>query len=223
LEHVSLSHSYAKWSRRGFTALARFLPSASKLKNLDLSGEGWTNEGAALVSAALAGNETLKEISFDDNDEIKSAGWKGFSTLLSNNSTIMDTYYSNHTLQQLLRKSRYHDDDDEKKTLGDELFTLLKINTFCNKKFDAARLKIILSHLEGGSFSMESYADMDLAALPHVLAYAGKTNDALASVYKHAEKDTGLMYKFVRGLAPVLFDASPSTAIAGQKRKTSEA
>ena len=223
LESLTLSHSNAKWSRRGFAALARFLPNASKLKDLNLSGEGWTNEGAALVSAALAGNETLKEISFDDNDEIKSAGWKGFSTLLSNNSTIMDTYYSNHTLQELFSETSYCDEDDKKKILGDELFTLLKINTLCNKKFDASRLKIILAHLEGGSFSMESYADMDLAALPHVLAYAGKTNDAVASVYKNAEKDTGLMYKFVRGLAPVLFDASPPAAIAGQKRKTNEA
>ena len=222
MESLTLSHSHAKWSRRGFAALARFLPSASKLKNLDLSGEGWTNEAAALVSAALAGNETLKQISFDYNDEITSAGWKGFSILLSNNSTIMDTYYSNHTLQNLLSKSSFRDDDDEKKTLGDELFTLLKVNTLCNNKFDASRLKIILSHLQG-NFSMDTYADMDLALLPHVLAYAGKTNDAVSSVYKHAEKDTGLMHKFVRGLAPVLFDASPPAAMAGQKRKTSEA
>jgi len=79
LESLTLSHSHAKWSRRGFAALARFLPSASKLKDLDLSGEGWNDEGANAVSAALAGNETLKKILFDDNDEIKSAGWKGFS------------------------------------------------------------------------------------------------------------------------------------------------
>lgn len=221
LESLTLTHSNAKWSRRGFAALARFLPGASKLKDLDLSGEGWTNEGAALVSAALAGNETLKEISFDDNNEITSAGWKGFTTLLSNNSTIMDTYYSNHTLQQLLMKNSYCDDDDEKKTLGDELFTLLKVNTLCNKKFDAARLKIIMEHLQG-AFSMDTYADMDLALLPHVLAYAGKTNDAVASVYKYAEKDTGLMFKFVRGLAPVLFDASSPAAMAGQKRKAAQ-
>ena len=182
-----------------------------------------SDEGAALVSAALAGNEKLKDISFETYEcEITSAGWKGFSTLLSNNSTIMDTYYSNHTLQNLLKKSRYRDEDDEKKTLGDELFTLLKVNTLCNNKFDAARLKIILAHLQG-NFSMDTYADMDLALLPRVLAYAGKTNDAVASVYKYAEKDTGLMYKFVRGLAPVLFDASPPAAMAGQKRKTSEA
>ena len=223
LESLTLSHGHAKWSRRGFAALARFLPNASKLKDLNLSGGGWTNEGAALVSAALAGNETLKEILFNDNDEIKSAGWKGFSALLSNNSTIMDTYYSNHTLQQLLRKNSYRDESRqeaaEKKIFGDELFTLLKVNTLCNNKFDASRLKIILAHLKGGSFSMESYADMDLATLPHVLAYAGKTNNAVAPVYKHAEKDTGLMYKFVRGLAPVLFDASPLAAMAGQKRK----
>ena len=183
-----------------------------------------SNEGAAIVCAALAGNEKLKDISIETYEcEITSAGWKGFSTLLSNsNGTILDTYYSNHTLQNLLKKSRYRDEDDEKKTLGDELFTLLKVNTLCNNKFDAARLKIIMSHLQG-NFGMDTYADMDLALLPHVLAYAGKTNDAVSSVYKHAEKDTGLMHKFVRGLAPVLFDASPPAAMAGQKRKTSEA
>jgi len=216
LESLTLSHSHAKWSRRGYAALARFLRSASKLTKLNLSGGGMSDEGAAIVCAALAGNETLKDITFENYEcEITSAGWKGFTTLLSNsNGTIMDTYYSNHTLQELFSETTYCDEDDKKKILGDELFTLLKVNTLCNNKFDAARLKIILSHLTG-IFSMDTYADMDLALLPHVLAYAGKTNDAVSSVYKHAEKDTGLMYRFVRGLAPVLFDASPSAAMAG--------
>ena len=92
----------------------------------------------------------------------------------------------------------------------------MKVNALCNKS-DAARVKIIMRHLSG-DFSMEPFAEMDLAALPTALAWMGRTNAAIASIYPHADADLGLMYKFVRGVAPVIFDPSPVTG----KRKAQQ-
>ena len=105
----------------------------------------------------------------------------------------------------------------QKSILGDELYSLLRVNTLCNK-FDAARVKIILRHLSG-DFSMEPFSSMNVATLPYALAWMGKRNPDIASLYPFADADLCLMYKFVRGVAPVLFEASP---LAGSKRKLSE-
>jgi hypothetical protein len=177
------------------------------------------DEGAIAVSVALGGNDTLKEIAFDDYDlAITSTGWTAFAKLLSDPGSIMDTYNSNHTLQMLFSSDhRFFHKNGQQETIGDELHLLLRVNTLCNKT-DAARVKIIMRHLNG-DFSMEPFASMDLPALPHALAYMGRMNADIVSLYKFAEADLGLMFKLVRGVAPVLFDSSPLT---GNKRKAQQ-
>ena len=222
LEYVQISHgSNTKWIRRGYDALTRFI-SDSKVKKLGLSG-GMNDEGAIAVAAALDGNTTLNEIVINYYAlEITGTGWKAFTKLLSDSGSIMDTYNSNHTLQKLFT-SNYHGtvrveaEVWQREKLGDALYSLLKVNALCNIKSDAARVKIIMRHLSG-DFSMEPFTEMDLAALPTALAWMGRTNADIASLYKHADADLGLMYKFVRGIAPVIFDSSPVTG----KRKAQQ-
>jgi hypothetical protein len=222
LEDLSLSHGRKSWSREGYAALARFL-SNSKVKELQLSGGNMSDEGVQAIAGALGENDTLKEIIFGGSwgdYGITSTGWKAFSTLLSNPASVMDTYYSNHTIQKLLHT--WYSEDEERETrlqksiLGDELYSLLRVNRLCNKS-DAARVKIILRHLSE-DFSMEPFAGMNVATMPYALAWMGKSNPDIASLYPFADADLCLMYKFVRGVAPVLFEASPS---AGSKRKIS--
>ena len=215
LEDVRLSHGYAKWSSRGYDALARFL-SYSKVKKLGLEG-GLSDEVLVAVSAALEGNDTLKEMYLDDYDieeRVSAAGWKAFAKLLDNDSgSIMDTYNSNHTIQKL-----FSDENRQQGVLGDELHSLLKVNSLCNKS-DAARIKIIMRHLSGEF--MDRFTSMDVAAMPYALAWMGRTNADVASLYAFADADLCLMYKFVRGVAPVLFDAK-ALSLAG-KRKAQQA
>lgn len=221
LENLSLSHGRKSWSRGGYAALARFL-SDSKVKTLQLSGGSMSDEGIIAVTDALGENDTLKEIIVDE-DCITGTGWKAFATLLSNPASIMDTYNSNHTIQKLVHTFTWYSEDEEekmrreKRILGDELYSLLRVNTLCNES-DAARVKIILRHLSEG-FSMEPFAGMNVATMPHALAWMGRSNPDIASLYAFADADLCLMYKFVRGVAPVLFEASP---LAGSKRKSSE-
>jgi hypothetical protein len=210
LENVETSHSHCKWSREGYGALARFL-SGSKVKQLGLIG-GMDDEGAIAVSGVLNGNDVLKEIYFDDlqDQEITSTGWEAFEELVSRSGSIMNTYHSNHTLQTLLYTSDYHSyrENWEQETLGDKLHLLLRVNTLCNKSA-AARAKIIMRHFSG-DFSIEPFTGTCVAALPNVIAWAGRTNPGIASLYQHADADLCLMYKFISGVAPVLFDPSPS-------------
>ena len=224
LKHLSLSHGRKSWSREGYAALAGFL-SGSKVKELQLSGGSMSDEGVQAIAGALGENDTLKEIIIDE-DNITSTGWKTFAALLSNPASIMDTYNSNHTIQKLLHTSWYsrrEDDYEEremrwqKDILGDELYSLLRVNTLCNKS-DAARVKIILRHLTE-DFSMEPFASMNVVTMPYAMAWMGKRNPDIASLYPFADADLCLMYKFVRGVAPVLFEAS---SLAGSKRKLSE-
>lgn len=212
LEDLTLSHTYNSWSREGYAALAGFL-SDSKVKKLRLPGGNMSDEGIIAVTDALGENDTLKEIIIDDDsDNITSTGWKAFAALLSNPASIMDTYDSNHTIQELVATWYPKDEEREmlrqKRILGDELYLLLRVNTLCNKP-DAARVKIILRHLSG-DFSMEPFSNMSVATMPHALAWMGKRNPDIASLYPFADADLCLMYKkFVRGVAPVLFEASP--------------
>ena len=226
LEYVRIQHSNGKdWNRDGYAALGRLLSTSKTLKKLKLGGEEATTDELVLVVATAlratsdlmgvkSGNSTLEEINICEYDhDITSEGWNAFAKLLSDPNSIMDTYNSNHTLKKVLShfKSSWGRPDSEeeliekeKKTIGEELYTLLKINTICNSA-DAARVKIIMNHLSG-DFSMEPFTNMDLAVLPTALAWMGKMNADIAFAYPSAEADLGLMYKFMRGVAPVIFD-----------------
>lgn len=227
LEYVGLTHSNGKdWSTGGYAALGRLLTTSKTLKKLKLDGEEATTDELVLVVAtalsatsdligAKSGNSTLEEIDICEyGNDITSEGWNAFTKLICNDSGIMDTYNSNHTLKKVFSiyksrgffsKSEAELLEKEKEVLGDELYTLLKINTICNSA-EAARVKIIMNHLRGEVFSMEPFTNMDLAMLPTTLAWMGKMNKDIAFAYPTAEADLGLMYKFLRGVAPVIFD-----------------
>ena len=222
LEYLELHHSNdSGWSTEGYAALGRLLATSKALKRIKIEGDV-DDELVLVMTAALGGtrdlmgrsggNNTLEEIDIHeyDIDEVTSEGWNAFAKLLDDDSgSIMDTYYSNHTLKKVLsllvsHTSASEKEEKEKKILGDELYTLLKVNTLCNK-FEASRIKIIMRHLTG-DFSMEPFTQMDLSALPTALAYMGRMNVDVASIYPNAEADLGLMYYFLRGVAPTIFD-----------------
>lgn len=225
LQYFEIQHSNGKdWNTGGYAALGRLLSTSKSLKKLKLDGEEATTDELVLVVAtalsatsdligAKSGNSTLEEIDICEyGNDITSEGWNAFAKLICNSGTIMDTYNSNHTLKKVfsMYESRYSPKSEavlmekEKEVLGDELYTLLKINTICNST-EAARVKIVMNHL-GGDFSMEPFTNMDLAVLPTALAWMGKMNKDIAFAYPNAEADLGLIYKFLRGVAPVIFD-----------------
>lgn len=231
LECVRINHSScARWSTQGYAALGKLLSCSKALKKLKLRGNDVNDDLAQVATAALGGNSvknTLEEIDIHQYDnDITSEGWSAFAKLISENSgTIMDTYNSNHTLKKILTpfsslrspNSDAENAEEVKKALGEELYTLLKVNTVCSK-FDAARIKIIMHHLNRG-FSMEPFNGINLTALPTTLSFMGRMNEGVAFAYSNAEADLGLMYKFLRNVAPVIFDPYSARKETKQEKK----
>jgi len=216
LEKVYFTFTHTLLGSSGYTALAKFLAN-SKVKKLGLE-KGFTDEGAVAVCDMLEGNQTLEELILDDFDSprLSTAGCKAFSRLLGNDSgTIMDTFNANHTLQKLFSSDYFGEQGNE--SLPEDLQLSLRINTLCNKS-DAARIKIILGHnFRKGDFDAEPFDNMDLSVMPYMLAWMGRTNADVAPLYRFADADLCLMFKFVRGMAPTLFD-SPASASAGKRK-----
>ena len=222
LKYVEIQHSNDKeWSTEGYAALGRLLSRSKALKELKLDGSV-NDELVQVVAVAMKGSSDLMSSEGNGNDtletidicqygnDITSEGWNVFAKLISDNTyTIMDTYNSNHTLRKVFSLYRSRNEEKnvekEKEILGEELYTMLKVNSVCNS-VDARRVKIIMNHLRGEEFSMEPFTNMDLAVLPTALAWMGKMNKDIAFAYPSAEADLGLMYRFLRGVAPVIFD-----------------
>jgi hypothetical protein len=90
---------------------------------------------------SLANNSRLKNLelpNFDSNN-IASDGWGAISHILCNQSSILSTYHSNHTLQKLCPSYQYND-----VYLPEDLRSLLRINRESSAS-DAARCKITSS------------------------------------------------------------------------------
>ena len=80
----------------------------------------------------------------------------------------MDTFCSNHTLQEL---SGYYDYSENR--LPEDLSSLLQLNRE-NSKSQSARLKIIKTHFSGDNINLQPFADMKLKVVPHVIAWMGR-------------------------------------------------
>jgi hypothetical protein len=102
---------------------------------------------------ALTINHKLRELDmywYDDTSnqsKVTSIGYDALSCTLCNSSSILSTFNSNHSLEEI--DFEIYDNEDEEQLLCDflseELTSLLQINKENNKN-QAARLKIIMSH-----------------------------------------------------------------------------
>ncbi|KAL7552317.1 hypothetical protein ACHAWF_015547 [Thalassiosira exigua] len=165
----------------GFSAI--FQNQNSALEHLILFGNffciGATDETILAFATALENNSTLKELVLGDyfildsiNDResnITSDGWDALSRVLCDTSSIMGTYHSNHTLQNI----DFNREGRELPNLTEDLRTMLNINKNCNSKIEAARLKIIRTHFSEG-FNTYPFVGMPLKVLPHTIAWMGR-------------------------------------------------
>ena len=89
--------------------------------------------------------------------------------VLCNESSIIATYQSNHTLDDLGEGGESHLHDNY---LPEDINSLLRVNRE-NGKHQAARLKIIRTHFSGVNINLEPFLDMGLKMLPHAVAWMG--------------------------------------------------
>lgn len=146
----------------------------SALEKLILRGNHINDEIMIFLANALTNNSRLRVLD-TASDLITSDGWAAFTHILCNNASILSTFNSNHTLQQLFESH----EEFYVPTIPDDLASLLRMNSE-NTVSQAARLKIIKTHFSGRDINMQiqPFMDMDLSARHHVIAWMARDNIA---------------------------------------------
>ena len=165
LKCLNLSGSLRQATNTTWHGIATLLESPASqsppLEKLSLCYNPINHDALVLFSGALANNNTMSNLLLY-NDPEWSTFWREFSRLLCNGTSIMDTYRSNHTLEKIVNHRKQPKD----------LAVYLEINREYSAS-DAARQKIITTHFSNG-MDVDILIDMELAVLPHAIAWMGR-------------------------------------------------
>ena len=186
------------------------------LRRLELSANRRINaEGATVLTNSLANNTTLRELWLLSNP-IDSSAEDIFSRVLCNTSTIDNTYLSNHALEYL----------GIPLTEGDDLALLLQLNREANKSHVA--IKKILNYHENidmepfFEWNTEGDGERNLKALPYVIAWFQRADEAVAEDRESYDLDTtklSAIYQFAHAMPLLFVPALHHTKGENNKRK----
>jgi hypothetical protein len=130
-----------------------------------VSNDSINDEVMQSFADALASNNKLRELNIFTviaHNHITPDGYAAMTNILCDTSSILSTYHSNHTLEELCHKSFA-------RPLPNDLLSLFKINRESSVS-QAARLKIIKSHFSGYDINMQPFGEMNLSVRPHAIA-----------------------------------------------------
>ena len=140
-----------------------------KLEKLDFGNSRVGDEGALVFANALKNNSTLKTLGLYGNGGVTAVGWAHFSKLLCDTSSIMNTYLSNHTLEDIgvrndpTAPSGFVSSDDRK---------YLELNkSTCSTKEQIAMIKIQRVHTH---FDMQSFFEWEFKVFPLMINWFAK-------------------------------------------------
>jgi hypothetical protein len=176
----------------GLRTFTRLLQPSSKVTTLDLGRNRFNDEVINDFANVVANNSTLTTLHIG-GDEITDRSWAALSHALCDESSIENTYSSNHTLYTLEKF------DDVRAEIPDNLSSLLHLNKNQDKA-SVRRQKILIHHFHGtvrGAVvkGIPKINGMSRSTLPSALEWIGR--DALGF---------SVMYKVVRGI-PALFES----------------
>jgi hypothetical protein len=151
----------------------------SLLERLVLYYNRLGDEAMFSFAAALTSNRKLRELIVLDGDIMDPAssngvshiGYDAFTHTLCDESSILNTYHSNHTFEKFCTDD--YDFADDFHSHFTKLSCLLRINSECCGGH-AARIKIIITHFSGSIVNAQVYNDIGLTALPTVIAWMGR-------------------------------------------------
>lgn len=169
----------------------------SALEKLDLRGTYVDNGVVAAFADSLRGNKRLKELMVE-NCGISGDAFRALARALCDDSSITDTYNSNHTLERI-SVYRHH-------VPLEKLKKYLSLNSN-REKGDVARQKVIEVHFAS---DVQKLVELDLALLPHAFAWVAKAYTERPKAYKcssrvHEVGQSSLLYRLVRTM-PTLYD-----------------
>ena len=125
--------------------------------------------------------------------------WDGWRHFLCNRSSIIDTYHSNHTLEEV----GYYDDIAlQLGVLGDGVELLLEINKNYTVS-QAARFKIIIMNFSGSVVNLQPFHAMHPSILPFAMAWMAK-GEFSGGIVVSVELEYSLFYQFIRSMPTLL-------------------
>ena len=193
----------------GCEALAGLLEDPhSNLQTLYLSSNRIGEDGTTTLANSLANNTKLRELWLYNNPFGQSLR-EVLCKVLCNKTSINSIYSSNHTLETLGLPRR-----------RDELGSLLKLNKGTNKSYVSIK-KILKYHPRDidmeplFEWNMEGDGERDLKALPYVVAWFERVDEAVVDdvdiswdaetlSYEVAKRKLSAMYQFAQAM-PLLF------------------
>jgi len=130
-------------------------------------------ETVILLANSLSDNTKMKKLLVKDDHRDHHIGAdrivEAFSRLICNNSSIMATYESNHTLQ-------------EYNSYIDRIKSMLQVNKNSSSPAAAARSKIIKTHFS--DVNVNHFVEMDEEVYPHAAEWMARDIDGLSLLYK---------------------------------------
>ena len=193
LEQLHL-HNNPSITTRGWQRLATILESSNcNLLELDVDQNNVDDEAATTYANSLANNRTLQTLNLDNNPSITDDGWKAFSKLLCDTSSVNATFLSNHTLYDLGHEGN-----------GNAIIgSFLELNRRDDEE-EVAVIKILQNHED---FDMLPFFEWEFKVLPIILGWFERafTYEMPEDFEPNIERQKlSSIYQFVRGM-PVLY------------------
>ncbi len=220
LKYLFLSNNGTITASRltSLSTLLQLQPESCSLTVISLRDIPFGDDGAVALVDALEGNKSMKKLYFDpDSARVTSVGWKAFSKLLCDTSSVNNTYLSNHSLEIIGGWNNEGTPDDVK--------VLLDLNKLPFKH--VAMHKILKSHSD---FDVELFFEWKLKLLPIAVSWFERVM-ILADEHSWISDETSeefqcrqlsAMYNFVRGMPLLTIDgyrSRNSTAVLAPSRK----
>jgi len=196
----TLSFENNSITTKGLLKLTSILESPkSNLNGLYICGNNINDEVVEALTSALVNNRTLKTLDIRNFGEtydlsITDEGWKAFSKLLCDTSSVNSTYLSNHTLQYLGYISQTN-------PLQQSLLTL----NGRNNNEEVAIIKILQNH---NDIDMTPFFEWKFKVLPLMISWFERAS-SITSMPENYEpnikpRKLSSIYQFVRGI-PLLY------------------
>jgi hypothetical protein len=176
-------------SETGWTTFSNiFRNGNSALESVFMCSNSITDNNMVLFADALAANNhRLKVLGLElyvnlnpDRHHITS-----FSHILCNKSSILSTFNSNHTLENI--SDGMIKEEGPFNVLPEDLRRLLQINRNHSNR-DAARIKIIKTHFSGSTINVKPFTDiMATNVFPYAIAWMARDIPGMSVLYQFCQ------------------------------------
>ena len=154
----------------------------SALEKIDVSWCELSDDGAIEIVHGLRGNYSVKELYMENNNDVRDGMWEALDQVLYDQTSIVDTFFSNHTLHRFVANDYYwYDDFDDDKAFRGNSVTSLEMNKH-EDKAEVARRKILDCHFarwekKRRNTNLQVIASMPKSVLVYAIEWAGRNDN----------------------------------------------